>query len=219
MFRLGGLFSPERHMTCIGYGVRFADNRCTMPETETDYFYGQLGYRSLKANRDQSFMIIKTLQETKGNAYAFIRTIKKMLTTRFKGKLRLWPCGEMCLQLLLVQKHAGITVLEQAFELLEQDLFAQLDKLLVPRVRTCQGSSKGQEAEEQMVLDRTLVSTTAACPADPQNHRSLCKSSRREAQPHLIDDELNEAFQRGCVFDQQATNDWACCPVVDRQCA
>ncbi|KAH8019143.1 hypothetical protein HPB51_016881 [Rhipicephalus microplus] len=90
----GGLFSPERHMTCIGYGVRFADNRCTMPETETDYFYGQLGYRSLKANRDQSFMIIKTLQ------------------------------------LLLVQKHAGITVLEQAFELLEHDLFAQLDKLL-----------------------------------------------------------------------------------------
>ncbi|KAL3226005.1 hypothetical protein MRX96_025224 [Rhipicephalus microplus] len=64
-----------------------------------------------------------------------------------------------------------------------------------------------------------LVSTTAACLADPQNHRSLCKSSRRETQPHLIDDELNKAFQRGCVFDQQATNDWACCPVVDRQCA
>ncbi|KAL3244022.1 hypothetical protein MRX96_019597 [Rhipicephalus microplus] len=61
----GGLFSPERHMTCIGYGVRFVDNRCAMPETESDCFYGQLGYRSLKANRNQSSMIIKTLQETK----------------------------------------------------------------------------------------------------------------------------------------------------------
>ncbi|KAH8018703.1 hypothetical protein HPB51_010535 [Rhipicephalus microplus] len=81
----GGLFSSERHMTCIGYGVRFVGNRCTMPETESDYFYGQLGYRSLKANRDQSFVIVKTLQETKGNAYVFKRTMKDMLTTLFEG--------------------------------------------------------------------------------------------------------------------------------------
>ncbi|KAH8020033.1 hypothetical protein HPB51_023916 [Rhipicephalus microplus] len=81
----GGLFSPERHMTCIGYGVRFVDNRCAMPETESDCFYGQLGYRSLKANRNQSFMIIKTLQETKVNAYAFKSTMKEMLTTLFEG--------------------------------------------------------------------------------------------------------------------------------------
>ncbi|KAH8018683.1 hypothetical protein HPB51_010510 [Rhipicephalus microplus] len=77
----GGLLSPERHMTCIGYGVRFVDNRCAMPETESDCFYGQLGYRSLNANRNQSSMIIKTLQETKVNAYAFKRTMKEMLTT------------------------------------------------------------------------------------------------------------------------------------------
>ncbi|KAL3244786.1 hypothetical protein MRX96_018589 [Rhipicephalus microplus] len=85
MFRLGGLFSPERHMTCIGYGVRFVDNRCAMPATESDCFYGQLGFRSLKANRNQSFMIIKTLQETKVNAYAFKSTMKEMLTTLFEG--------------------------------------------------------------------------------------------------------------------------------------
>ncbi|KAL3207120.1 hypothetical protein MRX96_010438 [Rhipicephalus microplus] len=36
----------------------------------------------------------------------------------------------MDLQLLLVQIHAGITVLEQVFELAEQYVFAQLDKLL-----------------------------------------------------------------------------------------
>ncbi|KAL3226011.1 hypothetical protein MRX96_025230 [Rhipicephalus microplus] len=46
----GGLFSPEWQLTCIGCGVRFADNQCTTPETKSDYFYGQLGYRSLKAN-------------------------------------------------------------------------------------------------------------------------------------------------------------------------
>ncbi|KAL3244045.1 hypothetical protein MRX96_019614 [Rhipicephalus microplus] len=83
----------------------------------------------------------------------------------------------------------------------------------VPRAR------EGEEAEEQTVLDRTLVSSTAACPADPRNHCSICKSSRPALQPRLINDELNEAFQRGYVFDQQATNDWACCTVVDRICA
>ncbi|KAH8018229.1 hypothetical protein HPB51_000473 [Rhipicephalus microplus] len=36
----GGLFSPERHMTCIGYGVLFVANRSTMPETKSDYFGG-----------------------------------------------------------------------------------------------------------------------------------------------------------------------------------
>ncbi|KAL3207123.1 hypothetical protein MRX96_010441 [Rhipicephalus microplus] len=72
-------------MTCIGYGVRFADNRCTTPETESNYFYGLLGYRSLKANRVRSFVIVKTIQETKGKAYAFKRTIKEMLTTLFEG--------------------------------------------------------------------------------------------------------------------------------------
>ncbi|KAH8019142.1 hypothetical protein HPB51_016880 [Rhipicephalus microplus] len=81
----GGLFSPEWQLTCIGCGVRFADNQCTTPETKSDYFYGQLGYRSLKANLVRSFVIVKTIQETKGNAYAFKRTIKEMLTTLFKG--------------------------------------------------------------------------------------------------------------------------------------
>ncbi|KAL3186591.1 hypothetical protein MRX96_027403 [Rhipicephalus microplus] len=81
----GGLFSPESHMTCFGYGVRFVDNRCTMPESVSDYFNGQLGYRSLKANCDQSFVIVKTLQETKSNAYGFKRTMKDMLTRLFGG--------------------------------------------------------------------------------------------------------------------------------------
>ncbi|KAL3186571.1 hypothetical protein MRX96_027384 [Rhipicephalus microplus] len=54
-------------------------------EIESDYFYGQLGYRSLKANRYQSFVIVKTLQETKGNAYGFKRTMKDMFTRLFEG--------------------------------------------------------------------------------------------------------------------------------------
>ncbi|KAL3207122.1 hypothetical protein MRX96_010440 [Rhipicephalus microplus] len=125
----------------------------------------------------------------------------------------------MDLQLLLVQIHAGITVLDQVLELSEQDLFAQLDKLLVPRVRTCQGLAK----EKKQKSKRSWIERSFLLPLPVQPiHKTTappCKSSRRVPQPHLIDDELNEAFQRGCVFDQQATNDWACCPVVDRQCS
>ncbi|KAH8019994.1 hypothetical protein HPB51_023869 [Rhipicephalus microplus] len=57
--------------------VTRVDNRCTTPETKSDYFYGQLGYRSLKANGARSFVIVKTIPETKGNAYAFKRTTNK----------------------------------------------------------------------------------------------------------------------------------------------
>ncbi|XP_075733794.1 UDP-N-acetylglucosamine transporter TMEM241 homolog isoform X2 [Rhipicephalus microplus] len=108
---------------------------------------------------------------------------------------------------------SAISLLSFGVPTVPQDYLFCASRANVPRAR------EGEEAEEQTVLDRTLVSSTAACPADPRNHCSICKSSRPALQPRLINDELNEAFQRGYVFDQQATNDWACCTVVDRQCA
>ncbi|KAL3186593.1 hypothetical protein MRX96_027405 [Rhipicephalus microplus] len=86
-------------------------------------------------------------------------------------------------------------------------------------MRTCQGLTKEKKQKrKQSWIERSFLLPLPVQPIHKKHH-SLCKSSKRVPQPRLIDDELNEAFQRGCVFDQQATNDWACCPLVERQCA
>ncbi|KAH8020100.1 hypothetical protein HPB51_024487 [Rhipicephalus microplus] len=82
----GGIFSLERHGTCTGYVVRLLYNRYFLfnpiIETESDYIHGQLAYRNLVVpNRDQSVVFVKALDETQGNAYAFKRTTKEIMTT------------------------------------------------------------------------------------------------------------------------------------------
>ncbi|XP_075737403.1 uncharacterized protein LOC142776976 [Rhipicephalus microplus] len=85
-----GIFSLERHGACTGYVVLLMYNRCLLfnakPETESDYFYGQ-------PTHDQSFAFVKILDETEGNAYAFKRTSKDILTTLLEdiGASRRWP--------------------------------------------------------------------------------------------------------------------------------
>ncbi|KAH8018510.1 hypothetical protein HPB51_008209 [Rhipicephalus microplus] len=82
----GSIFSLKRHGTCTGFVVRLLYNWYLLfipkSETESDYFHGQLAYRNLVApKRDQSFVFFEALGETEGNAYAFKRTTKKILTT------------------------------------------------------------------------------------------------------------------------------------------